>query len=207
MSSTRSRQWWDIIAADLYRYGHAVSIRSFVRNYFLNPGFKYTFWMRLAYYLRQKRVIWRPLYYLCRAILHRYGIRYGISIPYNTCIGLGLYIGHHGGIVINSEVIIGRDCNINHDVTLGVAYGGKNPGIPVIGDRVYLGPGCKVVGGIHLGNDVAVGANAVVVESVPDCSVVVGIPAKVKSFKGSLAYVVNTRGDDPIGLDDGPSTK
>lgn len=64
-----------------------------------------------------------------------------------------------------------------------------------------------MVGGIHLGNDVAVGANAVVVESVPDCGVVVGIPAKVKSFKGSLAYVVNTRGDDPIGLDDGPSTK
>lgn len=163
--------------------------------------------MRLANYLKQKNFFWRFAYYLSRFFLHRYGLRYGISIPYNTRIGPGLYIGHHGGIVINNEVTIGRNCNINHGITLGVACGGKNPGVPVIGDRVYLGPGCKVVGGIHLGNDVAVGANAVVTESVPDCGVVVGIPAKVQSFKGSSAYVVNTQGDEPVRLDNGQNAK
>ena len=97
--------------------------------------------------------------------------------------------------MINGKVVIGRDCNINHEVTIGVKYGGKNPGVPVIGARVYLGPGCKVIGGISLGNDVAVGANSVVVESVPDSGVAVGVPAKVISYKGSSDYVVNTQTD------------
>jgi serine O-acetyltransferase len=67
--------------------------------------------------------------------------------------------------------------------------------VPVIGDRVYLGPGSKVIGGISLGNNVAVGANAVVVESVPDFGVAAGVPAKVVSLKGSSGYVVNTQTD------------
>lgn len=196
MNSIQSLRLWNIIAADLYRYNRVISLGTLMRNYVFNPGFKYTFWMRLAHYLKQRGVIWRPVYYLCRLMLHRCSIKYGISIPYNTRVGLGIYIGHYGGIVINNETIIGRDCNINHGVTLGMTYDGKNPGVPVIGDRVYLGPGCKVIGGIYLGNDVAVGANAVVIESVPDHGVVVGIPAKIKSFKGSSKYVVNTKNKD-----------
>jgi len=195
MSSRHAVHFWSVVGADLHRYGHGVSIRSFVKQYFLVPGFKYSFWMRFANHLRQKSMIWRPCYYLCRAILHRCSVRYGISIPYNTRIGPGLYIGHYGGIVVNDSVVIGDDCNINHEVTIGVKYGGRNPGVPVIGDRVYLGPGCKVIGGISLGNDVAVGANSVVVDSVPDFGVAAGVPAKVISSKGSSAYVVNTQID------------
>ena len=130
-------------------------------------------------------------------------MKYGISIPYNTRIGPGLYIGHHGGIVINYDVVIGEDCNLNHEVTIGAKYGGKTPGIPVIGDRVYLGPGCKVIGGIRLGNGVAVGANSVVIDSVPDFGVVAGVPAKVISVKGSSDYVVNTRSDSEPGFSGG----
>ena len=193
MSSPHTVHFWSVVGADLHRYGYGVSIRSFVKRYFLAPGFKYSFWMRLANHLRQKSLIWRPGYYLCRAILHRCSVRYGISIPYNTRIGPGLYIGHYGGIVVNDSVVIGEDCNINHEVTIGVKYGGRNPGVPAIGDRVYLGPGCKVIGGICLGNDVAVGANSVVVESVPDSGVAAGVPAKVISLKGSSDYVVNTQ--------------
>lgn len=192
MSTLLSKSFWYVISTDLYRYGDGVLIRSFFKHYFFTPGFKYTFWMRLTAHLSQTSFIWRFAYYLCRATLYRYSIKYGISIPYNTHIGPGLYIGHHGGIVINYKTIIGRDCNLNHDITIGVKFGGKNPGTPVIGDRTYLGPGCKVIGGIHLGNDTAVGANAVVLESTPDFGVVTGIPAKVISLKGSANYVVNT---------------
>ena len=181
-----------VVGADLYRYGTVVSLGSFVRHYFSTPGFRYTFWMRAASFLRQESVIWRPVYYLCRLMLSRCGRRFGISIPYNTRIGPGLYIGHHGSIVVNDQAIIGCDCNINHEVTIGVKYGGRHPGVPVIGDRVYLGPGCKVIGGITLGNDAAAGANSVVVESVPESGVVVGVPAKVISRRGSIDYVVNT---------------
>lgn len=195
MSIPQALSFLSVVGTDLGRYGDGVSIKAFVKQYLFTPGFQYAFWMRLTNYLRQKGLIWRPCHYLCRAILHRCSVKYGISIPYNTCIGPGLYIGHSGGIVINYDVVIGHDCNINHGVTIGAKYGGKNPGVPVIGDRVYLGPGCKVIGGICLGDDVAVGANSVVVESVPDSGVTVGIPAKVISFKGSSEYVVNTQRD------------
>ena len=183
---------WQLICSDLYRYGSGVSLLAFVRCYWSIPGFQYTFWLRLANHLRTKHWIWRPLHYLCRGILHRRSLRYGISIAYNTSIGPGLYIGHFGGIVVNHEVVIGADCNINHGVTIGVKYGGRNPGVPVIGDRAYLGPGCAVIGGIRLGNDAAVGANSVVIESVPESGVVVGVPARLVSERGSAEYVVNT---------------
>lgn len=182
-----------LIFDDLYRYGSGISFRAFVKHYCLTPGFRYTFWMRLANTLKKASIICKPFYYFSRFMLYRCGLRFGIAIPYNAQIGPGLYIGHYGGIIINSDTIIGRNCNINHGVTAGVKYGGKNPGVPTIGDRVYLGPGCKVIGGVHLGNDVAVGANAVVVDHVPDSGVVAGVPARVISLKGSAGYVVNTR--------------
>jgi serine O-acetyltransferase len=201
MRETHGLPFWRVLRADLFRYGRGVSAGALLRSYWNTPGFNYTFWMRLTNHLRRKGWMWRPLYILCRTALHRRSVRYGISIAYNTQIGPGLYIGHFGGIVLNDEVVIGSDCNINHGVTLGVKYGGKNPGVPVIGDRVYLGPGCAVIGGIRLGNDVAVGANAVVVESVPDSGVVVGVPARLVSAKGSFEYVVNTGYGQVDGLD------
>jgi serine O-acetyltransferase len=181
------------VAADYRRYGCGLTIVSFLKLYVCTPGFRYCLWMRVAGASRENGLAWRPLYYLSRAMLHHCGVKYGISIPYNTRIGPGLYIGHYGGIVVNDGVVIGSDCNINHEVTIGVKYGGKNPGVPIIGDRVYFGPGCKVIGGVRLGNDVAIGTNAVVVDSVPDSAVAVGVPAKVVSYRGSSEYVVNSQ--------------
>jgi len=192
MVRTDRLPFWTVVQADLYRYRGATSLGAMMGCYWSTPGFKYTFWMRLASHLRGKGWVWRPWYLLCRAILRAHELLYGISIPYNTRIGPGLYIGHHGGIVLSDAAEIGRDCNINHGVTVGMKYGGKTPGVPVIGDRVYLGPGCVVIGAIRLGNDVAVGANAVVVDSVLDGGVVAGVPARLVSRKGSSEYVVNT---------------
>jgi len=59
----------------------------------------------------------------------------------------------------------------------------------VIGDRVFIGPGAAVLGPIRIGNDVLIGANAVVIRSVPDRAVVVGNPARVISFNGSFDLV------------------
>lgn len=192
MGEIGSACFWQTIGTDLYRYGTGVSLRSFLKHYFLTPGFKYTFWMRASNFLRRRHVVLRPAYYWCRIVLHRCSIKYGIAIPYNAMVGPGLYIGHYGGIVVNDKAIIGRDCNINHGVTIGVTYGGKRAGVPIIGDRAFLGPGCTVIGGIILGNDVAVGANAVVTDAVPDKGVAAGVPAKIVSLNGSNNYVVNT---------------
>ena len=184
--------FWRIVRTDSYRYGNGVSLGALVRLYWSVPGFRYTFWMRLANYTRRTSLIWRPWHYVIRVILHWQSVKYGVSIPYNTRIGPGLYIGHFGGIVVNNLVVIGRDCNINHGVTIGVKYGGKNPGTPVIGDRVFLGSGCVIIGGIKIGNDAAVGPNAVVVESVPESGVVTGVAANLVSSNGSSEYVINT---------------
>lgn len=115
--------------------------------------------------------------------------KYGISISYRTRIGAGLYIRHFGGIVVNQKAIIGKNCNLSHQTTVGRVNRGPQIGTPVIGDNVYVGPGAKVIGDIVCGNNVAIGANCVVTKDIPDNSVVVGIPGKIISSKGSVGYI------------------
>ncbi|NPV03134.1 MAG: serine acetyltransferase [Syntrophaceae bacterium] len=188
----RFREYKNKILTDLHRYFAATNVTAFLRGLCLLPGYKYTFWMRTAYYSKQNGILFMPLYVMSRLMMNRYQYKYGICIPYNTRIGEGLYIGHFGGIFVNHEVKIGKNCNINQDVSIGATYGGKYPGIPVIGDNVYLGPGSKIIGGITLGNNVAVGANCVVNIDVPDNGVVIGNPCKIISYQGSKEYIVNT---------------
>lgn len=133
-----------------------------------------------------------PLYALARVRLRRIGYFFGISIPYNTKIDSGFYIGHFGGIFINADASIGKNCNINQGVTIGVTYGGKYPGSPVIGNNVYIGPGSFIIGGIEIGDNVAIGANTVVNKSIPDNAVVVSPRGEIISQKGSGSYIVNT---------------
>ena len=88
--------------------------------------------------------------------------------------GPGLVLLHTIGVVINGEVTGGRNVKMEHGVTLG-AEKGK---CPVIGDNVFIGAGAKVFGPVRIGNDVRIGANAVVLEDVPDGATVVGVPAR-----------------------------
>ena len=176
---------------DLYRYTGKVNISIFLKNIFINPGYKYTFILRVTRYLKNSSILFLPLYVIFRIMLNHYTYRYGISIPYNTNISAGFYIGHFGGIVVNHKTVIGKNCNISQGVTIGETYGGKNPGVPVLGDNVYIGPGAKIIGGITVGNNVAIGANCVLTKSVPDNAIAVGIPGEVISYKGSNEYINN----------------
>ena len=180
-----------MIMNDLYRYTGKISFGVFIKNVLFNPGFKYTFIMRETRYFKTIGIIYLPIHWIFRILLNHYKYKYGISIPYNTNISGGFYIGHFGGIIVNSKTIIGKNCNISQGVTIGKAYGGKFPGVPKIGDNVYIGPGAKVIGGITIGNDVAIGANCVLTKPVPDNAVVVGIPGEIKSYNGSGKYVNN----------------
>ena len=82
---------------------------------------------------------------------------------------------HYGTLVVNKDARIGNNCRIH----VGVNIGGFNGGVPVIGDNVYIGPGAKIFGGITIGNNVSIGANAVVNKSFPDNVVIAGVPAKI----------------------------
>lgn len=118
-------------------------------------------------------------------------LRYGIQIYPRTDIGKGFYIGHCGDIIINEKAKIGENCNISQGVTIGIANGRKHPGIPTIGDRVYIEPRAKKIGNISIGNDVAIGVNAVVTYDIPNGVSVGGIPAKIISNAGSINYIHN----------------
>jgi serine O-acetyltransferase len=79
--------------------------------------------------------------------------------------------------------VIGDDCLIRHGVTIGNS-GSEDPfGAPTIGSRVQFGAGAKVLGRVRVGNDVIIGANAVVVRDVPDFAVVGGVPARVLKMR------------------------
>ena len=85
--------------------------------------------------------------------------------------------------------MIGDNVNISQGVTIGQTNRGKRKGVPVIGNGVYIGPGAKVIGKVTIGNNVAIGANAVVTEDVPDNACVAGVPAKIVSMNGAEGYV------------------
>jgi len=149
----------------------------------------YRFGQSLSIACRKHRIL-KPLvavygffYFLLRVFV-------GIDIPIEADIGEGFYIGHYGGIIIHPASVIGRNCNISQGVTIGAGGRGDQRGVPTIGDRVYIGPGAMIFGSITVGNNVAVGANAVVNSSVPDDAVVGGIPAQILSTAGSQNFIV-----------------
>lgn len=191
MSFRELRYTW---YADLYRYEGRADRLAFVKHFLLSPGFTYTFYLRLSAYLAQKqpRMLFLPLYILARICLRHYSYKFSIFIPYNTRIGAGFYIGHCGDIHVNPDSQIGRNCNISQGVTLGQANRGLRKGTPVLGDGVYIGPGAKIVGGVHIGNNVAIGANCVVTRDAEDRAVVAGVPGRTLSYDGSTGYIDHT---------------
>ena len=103
----------------------------------------------------------------------------GIEIHPGATIGQGLFIDHGMGVVIGETAEVGSDVTLYHGVTLGGTSLEKGKRHPTIGDRVTIGAGAKVLGNITIGSDSRVGANAVVIRSVPENSLVVGVPGQV----------------------------
>jgi serine O-acetyltransferase len=102
----------------------------------------------------------------------------GIEIHPGANIGPGFFIDHGMGVVIGETAEIGSDVTIYHGVTLGgtsLSHGKRHP---TLGDRVVVGAGAKLLGAIEIGDDCRIGANSVVVKSVPPNSVVVGVPGR-----------------------------
>ncbi|MDH4423926.1 serine O-acetyltransferase [Bacillus cereus] len=191
MNFKELKKYW---YSDLFRYEETqiVNVKKLVLRQYISPGYRYTFWLRLCRYLSHKNKLYYPLYLIAMIILQRCKYKYGIEISPKTKIGTGFYIGHFGGIVINSQAEIGKNCNLSQGVTIGMANRGEKKGVAIIGDNVYIGPGAKIVGAVRIGNNAAIGANCVVTKDVPDNAVVVGVPGKVISMNSSKGYIGNT---------------
>lgn len=159
---------------------------------FFTQGFWATFQHRIAHYV-YTRITWKlfrlPLL-LSTLIWQKWiEILTGISIPSSVKIGHSFYIGHFGGIIINANAIIGDNCNISQGVTIGVSGLDKKRGTPILGNNVYIGANAVIVGKINIGNNVLIGACSMVKDSLPDNSVALGIPAIIISQKGSKGYI------------------
>jgi serine O-acetyltransferase len=178
--------WLDI---DRYTYMQQSNwLKSLLSNQGLWVMAQYRFsrWVHFHCHIPGLRLILKLLCAIGQTIIE---ILTGVELPNRAEIGGGLFMPHANGIIIHIDAKIGAYCNISQQVTVGV--GGDDPwGAPTIGDRVFLGPGAKVFGPITIGNDVAIGANAVVMKDLPNQVVAVGIPAQVVSQKGSQNLVL-----------------
>jgi serine O-acetyltransferase len=103
----------------------------------------------------------------------------GIEIHPGATIGPGLFIDHGMEVVIGETSELGEDVTLYHGVTLGGTSLQKGKRHPTLGDCVVVGAGAKVLGAITIGESSRIGANAVVVKSVPPDSVVIGVPGEI----------------------------
>jgi len=91
-------------------------------------------------------------------------------------LGRNLMLPHPNGVVIHEDSVIGDDCMIMQQVTIGMI--GEDQ-VPKIGNRVYIGAGAKIIGKVSVGDDSRIGANAVVTKDVPPFCTAVGVPARI----------------------------
>jgi serine O-acetyltransferase len=128
----------------------------------------------------------------------------GVEIHPGATIGRGFFIDHGMGVVIGETAVVGNDVTMYHGVTLGGTSLEKGKRHPTIGNKVTIGAGAKILGNISIGDGSRVGANAVVVKSVPPNSVVVGIPGQVSrkmypSKPGDAIDLDHSSLPDPMG--------
>jgi serine O-acetyltransferase len=142
------------------------------------------FWTLIVYRFGRWRytIRWRglrlPFSFLYKFLKPVSEILTGIELPCEATLGRRFRIDHFGGIVISGDAVFGDDCVIRNGVTVGLKNTGQR-GSPRLGNRVDVGAGAKILGPITIGDDVLIGANAVVLTDVPSYSIAVGIPARV----------------------------
>ena len=139
---------------------------------------------------KRKNIVSDTIFLFRHKNFERYSIKLGFDIPLNV-FGPGLCLCHIGPIIVNECAKVGSNCRVHSGVNIGnlSVFGEKwvPDNTPTIGNNVYIGPGAKLFGKIKVGDNSAIGANAVVNKSVPENVTVAGVPAKVISHGGSAS--------------------
>lgn len=155
---------------------HDPAARGDVENALVYSGLHAIWSYRLAHRMWQTPALRGP----ARILTQFTRFLTGIEIHPGATIGRRFFIDHGMGVVIGETAEIGEDVMVYHGVTLGGRSLQQVKRHPTIGNRVTIGAGAKVLGPLHVGDDSAIGANAVVTRDVPAESIATGIPAVVR---------------------------
>lgn len=177
MSPTLHIPLWDLMNEDLETARRQdPAARSKIEVAILYPGVHALWAHRVAHRLWQRL----PTRLLSRAFSQFVRFFTGVEIHPAAQLGRRFFIDHGMGVVIGETSIVGDDVLMFHTSTLGGTSMSRGQRHPLVGNRVVIGAGAKVLGPITIGDDVQIGANAVVVKDVPAESTVVGVPGKVR---------------------------
>lgn len=115
----------------------------------------------------------------------------GCNLHWQVDIGEGFYVAHNARFIINCEAKLGKNINISPGVVIGGTNRGEKKGAPTIGDRVWFGCNCVVVGKIKIGSNVMIAPNAYVNFDVPDNSIVIGNPGVIHHDENATKDYIN----------------
>jgi serine O-acetyltransferase len=156
---------FDTLRADARRLSESKPgslFRAVVDALLFDAGYQATLLHRMAHWCKRHRVVG-----VGPALARWNQFATGVDIAPAARIGPGLRISHGTGIVIGNGVVVGRDCLLMQNVTLGAPTAARIAEMPTIGDRVVLGAGSAVIGRVIVGDDVFVGAHALITEDIP----------------------------------------
>ena len=164
------KEYRETVKQDRACYGNG----SHLRIYFSNSTYRFVVNFRRCKFFASKKILF-PLYIYQRLKYSRMCIKYGCGIPYCAKIGPGFKIDHLQGCIVNSKAVIGSNFNIKS----GAIVGRNHRGVATIGNNVSLGVHSLVIGPVVIGDNVTVGAGAVVTHDVPADKTVVGPSAHI----------------------------
>ena len=174
----------------------APAARSKAEVFFLYSGFKAVRSHRKAHWFYNHNHK-----FIARWISQRSRHKTGIEIHPAAKIGKGLFIDHGMGVVIGETTVIGDNCTIYQNVTLGGT--GKDTGKrhPTLGNNVLVGSGAKVLGPFKVGDNARIAAGAVVLSEVPANATAVGVPARIVKLNGIRSETLDQiHVSDPVAL-------
>jgi serine O-acetyltransferase len=126
------------------------------------------------------KLVRAPLSLLYRHFYRHVRNHYGIELPYSATVGRRVIFEHQSGVVVHGASVIGDDCIIRQNCTLGIRRVDRPTEAPILGRGVDLGAGAVILGNVRIGDGARIGANAVVLADVPSGALAVGVPAQIK---------------------------
>lgn len=162
---------FDNIRADFNAHGRDAGAQGFWAMVIYRFG-RWRYSVRPALLRKLCSFVYKVLYKIIQIIT-------GIELPCEAIVGRNFVIDHFGGIIVSGYARFGDNCRIRNGVVVGLRRV-EEPVAPIIGNNVDIGAGAKLLGPIKIGDNSIIGANAVVIEDVPENSIAIGVPAVVK---------------------------